>query len=85
MSETPDQPLVKNKQIDLLVGFDHLFELIVCLGVAKFIKKLRHSYIPHREMLPASRLAKRTGKICLSVSAGTLEDIVVFVLYVLAG
>ena len=83
--ETSDQPLVKNQQINLLVGFDHLLELIVCLGVAKLIKQLRHSYIPHREMLPASRLAKRTGKICLSVPACSLEDDVVFVLYVLTG
>ena len=84
-SETSDQPLVKNQQIDLLVCFDHLLELIVCLGVAKLIKQLRHSYIPHREMLPASRLAKRTGKICLSIPARTLEDDVMLVLNVLAG
>ena len=84
-SETSDQPLVKNQQIDLLVCFDHLLELIVCLGVAKLIKQLRHSYIPHREMLPASRLAKRTGKLCLSVPARALEDDVMLVLYVLAG
>ena len=37
-SETSDQPLVKNKQIDLLAGFDHFLELIVCLGAAKLTK-----------------------------------------------
>ena len=84
-SKTSDQPFVKNQQIDLLVGFNHLLELIVCLGVAKLIKKLGHPYIPHREMLPASRLAKRTGKICLSVPACSLEDDVMLVLNVLAG
>ena len=84
-SETPDQPLVKNQQIDLLVGFDHLLELIVCLGLAKLIKQLGHPYIPHREMLPASRLTKRAGKICLSIPARTLEDDVMLVLNVLAG
>ena len=84
-SETSDQPFVKNQQINLLACFDHLLELIVCLGVAKLIKQLRHPYIPHREMLTTSRLAKRTGKICLSIPARTLEDDVMLVLNVLAG
>ena len=40
--QTSDQPLVKNQQIDLLVGFDRLLELIGGFCIAKLIKKLRH-------------------------------------------
>ena len=84
-SETPDQPLVKNQQIDLLVGFDRLLEFIGGFCIAKLIKKLRHPYVPDCQMLPASRFSKSAGKICLSVSARTFENYVMLVLDVLAG
>ena len=67
-SQTTDQPLIENQQIDLLVCIDDLSEISVCFCNVKFVQKLRHPDVAYRLELAAGSISERTRNVGLAVT-----------------
>lgn len=62
-----------------------LFQFFVFSGNHQFFQQLRHTDVPYTIQFSAGSFPERTGKIGLTVSAGSTEDDMVPFLYVFAG
>lgn len=83
--ERPDEPLVQDQQVNLLVGGQTFLQLAAASGNTQLVEKLRHTDIANLLEAAAGGVVQGTGNVGLAVAGGAFKDDIVALVHKFAG